>query len=722
MLPLPLHTFILLPANEVRIIEEMDILDGLNDAQKTAVTTTSGPLLLLAGAGSGKTKTLTHRIAYLLAHESIWPNQILAVTFTNKAAKEMRERLAKLLDQQITRSFMPWMGTFHAVCVRILRQHGSEIGIASNFVIYDDDDRQGLIKQAMKELSLSADMVKPRAVSAAISSAKNEMVGPEEYADVAQFPFQKSVAKLYARYEQRRKEAGAVDFDDLLLETVRLFRDSPKTRNHYQAQFRHILIDEYQDTNAAQYAIMKALIGPEKNICVVGDDWQSIYSWRGADFKNILGFERDFPGAAVIKLEQNYRSTGAILEAAHNVISKNIERTEKKLWTTAGAGAPVQVQGVYDETEEAGVVATRIAAQTAIGARSFGDFAVLYRTNAQSYALERALVQQRIPYQLVGGVRFYDRKEIKDVVAYLRLLYQPHDRMSFSRVVNVPTRGIGATSLEKFLVWQSQSGMDILSALVNTEQIATLTPRARQALSGLGELLRRVQVKNELGVGPSELIEELLSATGYRDMLLDGSPQAEEREANLGVLVSDAKSYASLDDFLEEVALMSSTDVGSTESAVTLMTLHAAKGLEFPVVFMVGMEEGLFPSMRALEEGPRQLEEERRLCYVGMTRAREELYLLYAGSRLQFGQRSYTTPSRFLEDMGYVAASISPYQRSMTNEFDEFSFSLDIGDRVRSPQFGQGEIIDIDGLAVTVSFDSGQTKKLNVEYARLEKC
>ncbi|QQS68894.1 UvrD-helicase domain-containing protein [Candidatus Saccharibacteria bacterium] len=698
------------------------MLDGLNDAQKTAVTTTSGPLLLLAGAGSGKTKTLTHRIAYLLAHESIWPNQILAVTFTNKAAKEMRERLAKLLDQQITRSFMPWMGTFHAVCVRILRQHGSEIGIASNFVIYDDDDRQGLIKQAMKELSLSADMVKPRAVSAAISSAKNEMVGPEEYADVAQFPFQKSVAKLYARYEQRRKEAGAVDFDDLLLETVRLFRDSPKTRNHYQAQFRHILIDEYQDTNAAQYAIMKALIGPEKNICVVGDDWQSIYSWRGADFKNILGFERDFPGAAVIKLEQNYRSTGAILEAAHNVISKNIERTEKKLWTTAGAGAPVQVQGVYDETEEAGVVATRIAAQTAIGARSFGDFAVLYRTNAQSYALERALVQQRIPYQLVGGVRFYDRKEIKDIVAYLRLLYQPNDRMSFSRIVNVPTRGIGATSLEKFLVWQSQSGMDILSALVNAEQTATLTSRARQALSGLGELLRRVQVKSELGVGPSELIEELLSATGYRDMLLDGSPQAEEREANLGVLISDAKSYASLDDFLEEVALMSSADVGSTESVVTLMTLHAAKGLEFPVVFIVGMEEGLFPSMRALEEGPRQLEEERRLCYVGMTRAREELYLLYAGSRLQFGQRSYTTPSRFLEDMGYVAASVSPYQRSMTNEFDEFSFSLDIGDRVRSPQFGQGEIIDIDGLAVTVSFDSGQTKKLNVEYARLEKC
>ncbi|MGB2861080.1 MAG: UvrD-helicase domain-containing protein, partial [Candidatus Saccharimonas aalborgensis] len=635
--------------------------DGLNDAQKTAVTTTSGPLLLLAGAGSGKTKTLTHRIAYLLAHESIWPNQILAVTFTNKAAKEMRERLAKLLDQQITRSFMPWMGTFHAVCVRILRQHGSEIGIASNFVIYDDDDRQGLIKQAMKELSLSADMVKPRAVSAAISSAKNEMVGPEEYADVAQFPFQKSVAKLYARYEQRRKEAGAVDFDDLLLETVRLFRDSPKTRNHYQAQFRHILIDEYQDTNAAQYAIMKALIGPEKNICVVGDDWQSIYSWRGADFKNILGFERDFPGAAVIKLEQNYRSTGAILEAAHNVISKNIERTEKKLWTTAGAGAPVQVQGVYDETEEAGVVATRIAAQTAIGARSFGDFAVLYRTNAQSYALERALVQQRIPYQLVGGVRFYDRKEIKDIVAYLRLLYQPNDRMSFSRIVNVPTRGIGATSLEKFLVWQSQSGMDILSALVNAEQTATLTSRARQALSGLGELLRRVQVKSELGVGPSELIEELLSATGYRDMLLDGSPQAEEREANLGVLISDAKSYASLDDFLEEVALMSSADVGSTESVVTLMTLHAAKGLEFPVVFIVGMEEGLFPSMRALEEGPRQLEEERRLCYVGMTRAREELYLLYAGSRLQFGQRSYTTPSRFLEDMGYVAASVSPY-------------------------------------------------------------
>jgi DNA helicase-2/ATP-dependent DNA helicase PcrA len=494
-----------------------------------------------------------------------------------------------------------------------------------------------------------------------------------------------------------------------------------KPTSKYRAQFNHVLIDEYQDTNAAQYAIVKYLVNDEKNICVVGDDWQSIYSWRGADFKNILNFERDFPGAMVVKLEQNYRSTASILEAAHNVITKNVERTDKKLWTSEGKGSPVEIQPVYDEAEEAYAVASRINAQVSIGARSYGDFAVLYRMNAQSFPFERAFMQHRIPYQLVGGVRFYDRKEIKDIVAYLRLLYQPNDRMSFSRIVNVPTRGIGATSFEKFLSWQSNSGMDIISALVNAEQTSSLTLRAKMALARLGELLRKLQARIENETNPSEIIEQLIESTGYRDYILDGTPQAEDREANLGVLVSDAKSFASLPDFLEEVALMSTVDQANDEAKVTLMTLHAAKGLEFPVVFMVGMEDGLFPSTRALEEGPRQLEEERRLCYVGMTRAREELHLLYAQSRMQYGMRSYSSPSRFLEDMGHELALRQRSPEPQRNEFDEFMMEFDIGDQVRSPQFGMGEVVDIDGLAVSVEFASGVRKKLNVEYARLEK-
>ena len=615
----------------------MDIFDGLNDAQKAAVAYTDGPLLVLAGAGSGKTKTLTHRIAYLLTHERVWPNEILAVTFTNKAAREMRERLSALISQPNTRQFMPWMGTFHGICVRILRRDGPAIGVPSNFIIYDEADRQGLIKQAMKQLSIAPDKLKPRSVSAAISNAKNDLLTPDDYAAAAQYPNQQHIAKIYDMYEQLRSEAGALDFDDLLIETVRLLRDASEIRQKYRQYFKHILIDEYQDTNAAQYAIVKYLVNDTRNICVVGDDWQSIYSWRGADFKNILNFERDFPGAKVIKLEQNYRSTGAILEAAQKVIAKNVERTDKKLWTAAGNGAPVQVQAVRDESEEAYVVASRIAAQTSIGARRYGDFAVLYRTNAQSFAFERAFMQQRIPYQLVGGVRFYDRKEIKDIIAYLRLLYQPNDRMSFSRIANVPARGIGATSLEKFLRWQNDNNMDIIASLINVEQTSVLTPRAKKSLLRLGEILRELQALVLSDTSPSDIIEKLLEKIAYRDYVMDGTPQAEERDDNLSVLIADAKSFATLPDFLEEAALMSSVDQQSDGEKVTLMTLHAAKGLEFPVVFMVGMEDGLFPSERALEEGPRNLEEERRLCYVGMTRAREELYLLYAQSRAQFG-------------------------------------------------------------------------------------
>lgn len=704
----------------------MDVLKDLNPAQADAVQTTSGPLLILAGAGSGKTKTLTHRIGYLIAHENIWPNEILAVTFTNKAAREMRERLGQLLGQDgSARNFMPWMGTFHGICVRLLRMDGDTIGISPNYVIYDEDDRQGLIKQAMKQLSITDKQIKPRAASSAISAAKNELVSPDEYEQSARYPFQKEIAKIYSHYEKMRTEAGALDFDDLLIETVRLFKEQPDVRAKWRSQFKHILIDEYQDTNAAQYAIVKSLVGEARNICVVGDDWQSIYSWRGADFTNILNFERDFAGAKVIKLEQNYRSTGAILEAAHSVITKNTQRSDKKLWTAEPAGLPVQVHAVYDEAEEAYLVASRIGTQVSMGARQYGDFAVLYRMNSQSYTLERAFLQQRVPYQIIGGVRFYDRKEIKDIIAFLRLLYQPNDRMSFSRIVNIPARGIGATSLEKFLSWQASSGLDIISGLVNVEQTSSLTPRAKTALALLGELLRNLQAKLQSDVSPSDIIETLIDKTGYRDYILDGTPQAEEREANIGALLSDSKSFATLPDFLEEVALMSSADTNSTEQKVTLMTIHAAKGLEFPVVFMVGLEEGIFPTTRAAESGPSELEEERRLCYVGMTRARQELHLSYAQSRLQFGQRGYNPASRFLEDMGHeVAMAPSPsFNTRSSDEYNEFSDvpDFDIGDGVRSAQFGVGEVIDIDGMAVTVQFSSGQTKKLNVEYARLEK-
>ena len=702
----------------------MDLLGELNEAQRDAAQTTSGPLLILAGAGSGKTKTLTHRIALLIAEKQVWPSHILAVTFTNKAAKEMRERLAHLLRQPNDRSFMPWMGTFHGICVRLLRMDGEAIKIPRNFVIYDEDDRQGLVKQSMKALSISDKEMKASAVSGAISSAKNALQTPDEYEAAANYPFQKNVAKVYRAYEARRKEARALDFDDLLIEAVRLLKEVPAIREKWRAQFEYILIDEYQDTNAAQYQLVQLLVNDQQNICVVGDDWQSIYSWRGADFTNILNFERDFPGAKVVKLEQNYRSTGHILEAAHQVISKNTQRTDKELWTAEGPGAPVQVHGVYDEAEEARQVADRISAQASIGARRYDDFAVLYRTNAQSYTLERAFLQMRVPYQIIGGVRFYDRKEIKDVVAYLKLLYQPNDRMSFSRIANVPTRGVGATSLERFLNWQPSSGLDIIDALVAMAGENVVSGKAKASMVALGQKLQGLRERID-DTHPSELVDKVIQATGYRDFILDGTPQAEDREENLGSLLSDAQNFASLPDFLEEVALMSSADSQAEGNTVTLMTLHAAKGLEFPVVFMVGMEEGILPHSRVFEAGPSELEEERRLCYVGMTRAREELHLSYAYSRLQFGNRSYNPMSRFISDMGASVAMTNPEPGIMGYKEEEPFYSDEVGfepgDKVRSAAFGDGEIIDVDGLAVTIAFLNGQTKKLNAEYAHLQK-
>ena len=704
----------------------MNSLEGLNPAQVSAVRQTSGPLLILAGAGSGKTKTLAHRIAYLVQHEAVWPNEILAVTFTNKAARELRERVWKLTEpvgHEVPRSFMPWMGTFHGICVRLLRIDGHAIGIAPNYVIYDEDDRQSLIKSAMKELSIDSQQMKPRAISSIISNAKNELRTPEDLEASANYPQMRHIAKVYARYEKLRKAAGALDFDDLLCETVRLLRDHKDVREKWRTTFKHIFIDEYQDTNAAQYAIVKYLVNDSQNICVVGDDWQSIYSWRGADFTNILNFERDYPSAMVIKLEQNYRSTNAILSVAQAVISKNKVRTDKKLWTDLGEGSPVEVHATYDETEEASLVAGRIATQVGMKARKYSDFSVLYRMNAQSAPLERAFRLQRIPYQLVGGIRFYDRKEIKDIIGYLRVIYQPNDRLSFSRIVNVPTRGVGATSLERFLTWQGGTGLDVIEALNRVHEAEGLTPKAKTALGALGSHLRELQGMLAENAPPTDVIERLLKLVKYREFLRDGTPQAEEREENIGSLLSDVRVFADMPEFLEETALISSADASAGDDKVTLMTLHAAKGLEFPVVFMVGLEEGIFPHGRVYEAGPAELEEERRLCYVGMTRAREELHLTYARSRLQFGQRGYNDVSRFIADMGDQVAAVDPPMFGMDRQDNDFvsdELPFKVGDRVRAVAFGDGAIVDIDGLAVTIEFDRGGLKKLNAEYARLE--
>lgn len=697
-----------------------DFTDGLNDEQARAVTHGDGPLLILAGAGSGKTKTLTHRIAYLIGELKVFPSRILAVTFTNKAAKEMRQRLAKLLDEEAdNRQFMPWMGTFHSICVRILRMDGASIGLDKRFLIYDTDDQVSLMKQIMKARGLTDKDIKPRAVLSVISNAKNEMRSAEDFSMSARGPREQKIAELFFAYEKALKEAAALDFDDLLTKTVELLQNSPEIRRKWQRQFEYILIDEYQDTNAVQYALIKLLVNERRNLCVVGDDAQSIYSFRGADYTNILNFERDFPGTTVVKLEQNYRSTGAILDLANSLIQHNIHRTDKNLWTANGDGIDPKLWQLYSESEEALAIANEIQVQIANG-RQYGDAAVLYRTNAQSYAIERALRQSYIPYKIVGGLRFLDRAVVKDVLAYLRLLYQPSDRVSFLRIVNVPKRGIGAVSTAKFLDWNDAARRDIVSGLLAVEEADNLTARAKRPLLELGKILRGLQ--QEIDGSPAELIEKIIKRTGYGDFINDGTPQAEERMENIGVLLAEAKAYVDVPAFLEEMALMSSADTAA-EQQVTLMTLHAAKGLEFPVVFLAGLEEGILPHARVFDSGKADdIEEERRLCYVGVTRAREELFVSCASSRTQFGQIGYNMPSRFLDEMGLMVGGIDrPAQPPAEADFYSEEIGLEVGDRVRSPSFGVGEIIDSEGLGVTVKFDDGKIKKLNVEFARLEK-
>ena len=654
----------------------------LNPAQADAVETLSGPLLILAGAGSGKTKTLTHRIANLITH-GILPSQILAVTFTNKAAREMRERLFHLLKQasketdqcpdslksfftsdlfsatEVPRNFMPFMGTFHGICVKILRMEAENLHLDRNFLIYDTSDQEALIKRAIKNLRFEDKNLRPKTIQSTISSSKNAGVLPEEYEASASYPQQKNIAKVFFEYEKLKAAASALDFDDLLLKTVELFETNPAVHQKWQTRFRHILIDEYQDTNHVQYRLIKLLTSPEQNICVVGDDWQSIYSWRGADFRNILHFEADFPGAKVIKLEQNYRSTGNILRAGQQIIEHNKTRSSKELFTESGDGEKVEIQALNDESAEASFVALKIInllANAKNEVSNFSDFAVLYRTNAQSFAMEKALISHDIPYKIIGGIRFYDRKEIKDVLAVLRLILNPRDRVSFERVTKNIISGIGPASLEKIYL---ALGLD--GALTDLAADSVLTGKAKNSFLRLQNFLKTI----DRTANPSEIITEVINYFDFANLIDDGTPATTERQENLDALVGNTKDFDTLEDFLADSALMSSSDESTRDNSVTLMTLHAAKGLEFPVVFIVGMEEGLFPSSMSSDED--SIEEERRLAYVGVTRAKKRLFLTFTAVRFLHGKSNFNTPSRFLAELGYQP---DPFNESVDNSFN----------------------------------------------------
>ncbi len=670
------------------------LTDGLNPPQKEAVETLDGPVLVLAGAGSGKTKVLIHRIANLIQH-GIKPWEILAVTFTQKAAREMRVRLWGLLedrtDNDPPRNFMPYMGTFHGICVKILHIEHEAAGIDRNFTIYDTDDQMVLIRRILKNRGLSSDKtMTPKLVRNMISHWQNLGLSPKQAKAEAIYPNQKKIAEIFVEYEREKHAAAALDFDDLLSHTAELLQSHSEVRARWQEKFRYILIDEYQDTNTVQYKLVKLLLGPERNICVVGDDWQSIYSWRGADFTNILNFERDFPGAKVIKLEQNYRSTGNILTASQKIINQNKTRTEKTLFTQSGAGSPVTIESLADETAEANYVARQIERLRMKEAGNYSDFAVLYRTNAQSSAFEKAFISERIPYKIIGGVRFYDRKEVKDVLAIMHLILNPNDSVSFERVVKNVLSGVGDKSREKI---QAYIGLNADQDFTKVGEIAgalKLPARARSSLEKLAEFLQELRNSGENNDGVdglidemradgadrvtvtpvAEIVEQIVREFNFAELLHVDTPDGVERMQNLEVLASNASAYDSLEDFLADAALLSSVDESSGDNVVSLMTLHAAKGLEFPVVFIVGMEDGLFPSSRAMD-AEAELEEERRLAYVGMTRAMRDLFLTFAGSRYSFGGRNYNMPSRFLLELGYNPYGAGNFGES--GEFSEFS-------------------------------------------------
>lgn len=729
------------------------IFDTLNDRQCEAVKHTEGPLLITAGAGSGKTKVLTCRIAHLL-ELGVAPYRILAITFTNKAAKEMKERVTNLVGAQADSI---WLSTFHSFCAKLLRFEVDGFhGYTRNFTIYDSSDQLVLVKDCLKKLNLDDKQFMPRSVLGTISSAKNVLMDAKAFAAKASDFYEQKVADVYALYQEKLRENNAVDFDDLLFLAVRLLQEKEDVREKYQSRFQYILVDEYQDTNHAQYALTKILAARWRNICVVGDADQSIYAWRGADIRNIIDFTRDYPDAASIKLEQNYRSTKTILHAANAVIDNNESRPKKTLWTENPAGNKIIHYQAQTEHDEADYIAGVIYNRHEISHEPYGDMAILFRTNAQSRVLEEKLMRYAIPYTMVGGTKFYDRKEIKDVLAYLRLLYNPEDSLSLTRIINVPKRNIGATTMEHVAAYAEEQGISLFEALSSTDEIP-VTKRARTSLENFAamifDLLNDIEGKDVLS-----LIETVIKQTGYGDMLdkeAEHDPQGESRKENVGEFLSVAKDYmdsnpdGNLQDFLENVALVSDVDdFESSDSKVTLMTLHAAKGLEFPVVFLTGLDEGLFPHSRTLLD-PAQVEEERRLAYVGITRAERQLYVTNAITRTMYGRISAYMPSRFLAEippqfmedyhrksampqsrttavsgkqrvsiLTKPVASSLPKKHAMTDTFAK-------GDKVRHKIWGIGTVLDVIGegpnMQMKIQFPTKGVRQVVVKYAPLEK-
>jgi DNA helicase-2/ATP-dependent DNA helicase PcrA len=720
------------------------LLEGLNEPQKEAVLHARGPLLVLAGAGSGKTRVLTHRIAHLVENDLARPGEILAITFTNKAAKEMRERVEMLVGPR-TRAM--WVMTFHSACARMLRSHGDKLGYTRSFTIYDEQDSVRLVKRCIEELDIDPKRFTPRAIKRQISTAKNLLQDAEAYRQQVGSFFEQTAADVYDLYEQRIHSMNAMDFDDLLLRCVDLLTLFTEVREHYEQQFRHVLVDEYQDTNRTQYQWLRLLTGHHRNLCVVGDDGQSIYSFRSADIRNILDFQKDFEDAHVVKLEQNYRSTQTILDAANAVLSNNRRQIEKALWTENPQGDPVHVRELDDEHAEARFVAGEIERLVDSGC-SRDEIAVFYRANAQSRVLEDILVRFNVSYQVIGGTKFYERAEVKDAMAYLTLLVNPSDVVAFQRVVNSPRRGIGDTTQARIVAQANNLGESVWDIAADPEAVPGLGAAAIKAVGRFMSSMERLRERMETA-DVDELLQELLDETGYLDALrAERTIEAEGRIENLEELVGVALEFQQtadeprLDEFLQQIALFSEQDnLTSDEGIVTLMTLHNAKGLEFPVVFMIGCEEGIFPHMRAIEAG--DLDEERRLCYVGITRARRELYMSYARQRTLFGQRSYNVPSRFIDEVPSeltdrevrdTRSSLSSWDRWGTGAQPASSrarrpdpaaagASFSVGDDVTHATMGDGVVIGQEpgGLVVVRFAADGSERKLMMDYAPLKK-
>ncbi|WKV09752.1 DNA helicase PcrA [Thermoanaerobacterium sp. CMT5567-10] len=710
----------------------MNILDKLNDRQKEAVVTTEGPLLILAGAGSGKTRVLTHRIAYLIKEKRVSPANILAITFTNKAAQEMKDRVESLLGYVGD----IWVSTFHSACVRILRRDIEKIGYDKNFVIYDTQDQKSLVSDCIKELDLNEKQYTPKSMLSAISKAKDKMISPDEYLlEFGNDYRNKKVADVYRLYQKKLKKDNALDFDDIIIKTIELFKKDEEILRYYQDKFRYIMVDEYQDTNRPQYEFVNLLAKRYRNLCVVGDDDQSIYGWRGADIKNILDFEKDYPEAKVIKLEQNYRSTQIILDAANNVIDNNIKRKKKQLWTDNKDGEKIVVCEVQNEREEANFIVDRIKNLVGNG-RRYSDFAILYRTNAQSRIFEEACMMNDIPYKLVGALRFYDRKEIKDIIAYLRILVNPYDDVSLKRIINVPKRGIGESTVSALEQYAREHDTSMYFAIPDVE----LKGRARKVLDNfknfIDDLINQLDFMNII-----EVIDYILEKTGYMDELkADDTKESESRIENINEFIRAAREFMetsedkSLESFLSGITLVSDIDTaGDIGESVVLMTLHSAKGLEFPVVFMAGMEEGIFPSsMSFIDE--HELEEERRLCYVGITRAKERLFMTYARTRNLYGKPQYNTASRFINeipqdliveyDKGAIKRndyeSVSSYINTFARKANDKA-NYNPGDKVEHKLWGIGTVVNVEGIGedreLTVAFPNVGIKRLSLKYA-----